>query len=129
MPDHRAADLHGEVHHLDDLLAEDLAQRAAEDREVLGEDADLAAVDRAVPGHHTVAVRAVAFLAEVGGPVSGQLVELHERARVEQEIDALAGGLLAAGVLLLGRLGRAGVDGLVDPVLEVGDLAGGRVDV
>ena len=37
--DDRAAGLHGEVHHLGDLLAVDLAQRAAEDREVLAEDA------------------------------------------------------------------------------------------
>jgi hypothetical protein len=29
----------GQVHDLDDLLAEDLAERAAEDGEVLGEDA------------------------------------------------------------------------------------------
>ena len=32
--DDGAADLHGHVHDLDDLLAEDLAQRAAEDGEV-----------------------------------------------------------------------------------------------
>ena len=47
-PDDGAPDLHREVHDLDDLLAEDLAEGAAEDREVLGEDGDLAAVDRAV---------------------------------------------------------------------------------
>ena len=127
--DDRAADLHGEVHHLDDLLAEDLAERAAEDREVLREDADLAAVDRAVAGDDSVAVRAVVLLAEVGRPVPGQLVELHKRVRVEQQVDAFARGLLAAGVLLVDRAGRAGVDGLVGPVLEVGDLARGRVDV
>ena len=58
--DDRAAGLHGEVHHLGDLLAVDLAERAAEDREVLGEHAHLAAVDGAVAGDHAVAVRAVA---------------------------------------------------------------------
>ena len=54
--DDRAAGLHGEVHDLGDLLAVDLAEGAAEDREVLGEDADLAAVDGAVAGDHAVAV-------------------------------------------------------------------------
>ena len=33
--DHRTAELHGEIHHLADLLGEDLREAAAEDREVL----------------------------------------------------------------------------------------------
>src|SRR3954447_8887002 len=37
-PDHRAAELRRQVHHLADLLGEDLAQRAAEHGEVLRED-------------------------------------------------------------------------------------------
>ena len=45
-PDHRAAVLDGEIHHLADLLREDLGERAAEDGEVLAEDEDLAAEDR-----------------------------------------------------------------------------------
>ena len=57
--DDRAAGLDGEVHHLADLLAVDLAERAAEDGEVLGEHAHLPAVDGAVAGDHAVAVRAV----------------------------------------------------------------------
>ena len=55
--DHRAADLGGQVHDLAHLLGHDLAQRAAEDGEVLGEDADPAAVDRAVAGDDRVAPR------------------------------------------------------------------------
>ena len=43
--DDRAADLGRQVHDLAHLLAHDLAERAAEDREVLAEDADRAAVD------------------------------------------------------------------------------------
>ena len=54
--DDRAAGLDREVHDLDDLLAVDLAERAAEDGEVLGEHADLAAVDGAVAGDDAVAV-------------------------------------------------------------------------
>ena len=56
-PDQRGADLERKVHQLVDLLGEDLAERTAEQREVLGEHEDLAAVDRAPPGDHTVGVR------------------------------------------------------------------------
>ena len=45
-PDDRRADLEGEVHQLVDLLGEHLAERAAEDGEVLAEHEHLAAVDR-----------------------------------------------------------------------------------
>ena len=54
------AGLQRDVHDLDDLLAEDLAERAAEDGEVLGEDADLPTVDGAVAGDDAVAVRPLA---------------------------------------------------------------------
>ncbi len=57
--DQRAAGLDREVHHLDDLLAVDLTEAAAEDGDVLAEDADLAAVDGAVTGDDTVAERPV----------------------------------------------------------------------
>ena len=53
--DQRAAGLHREVHHLDDLLAVHLAEAATENRDVLAEDADLAAVDGAVAGDDAVA--------------------------------------------------------------------------
>jgi hypothetical protein len=128
-PDDRAADLHGQVEHLDDLFAEHLAERAAEDREILREDTHLPAVDRAVTGHHAVAVGPVAVEAEIGRTMPGQAVELDERALVEQHGDALAGGLLAAGVLFLHGAGRAGVHGLVGAPLKVGELPGGGVDI
>ena len=48
-----------EVHHLVDLLGEHLAERAAEDREVLREQEHLAAVDRAPPGDDAVGERSV----------------------------------------------------------------------
>ena len=105
--DDRAAGLDGEVHDLGDLLAVDLAQRAAEDGEVLGEHAHLAAVDGAVAGDHAVAVGPLLLQPERGRPVPRQLVELDERALVEEQLDPLAGGLAALGVLLLDRLRRA----------------------
>ncbi len=127
--DDRAAGLDGEVHHLGDLLAVDLAQRPAEDGEVLGEHAHLAAVDGAVAGHHAVAVRPVLLQPERHRAVPGQLVELDEGALVEEQRDPLARGLAALGVLLLDRLRRPGVHGLVEPPVEVGQLAGRGVDV
>jgi hypothetical protein len=127
--DHRAAGLERVVHDLDDLLAEDLAEGAAEDREVLGEDTHRSAVDRAVAGDDPVAVRPVALQAEGRGAVPGELVELDERAVVEKRLDALAGGLLALRVLLLHGARGPGVDRLVVAPLQVGELAGGGVQV
>ena len=112
-----------EVHDLADLLAEDLAERPAEDGEVLAEDADLAAVHGAVAGDDAVAVRAAVLHVEVVGAVSGQGVDLDERTLVEQRRDAFARRHLALGVLLVDGPLRSGVDGLVGPVLEVGDPA------
>ena len=57
--DQRAAGLDRQLLHLDDLLAVHLAEAAAEHRDVLAEDADVAAVDGAVAGDHAVAERAV----------------------------------------------------------------------
>ena len=105
--DDRAAGLDREVHHLGDLLAVDLAQRAAEDGEVLAEDAHHAAVDLAVAGDDAVAVRAVLLQPERGRAVPRELVELDEGALVEEHLDALARGLAALRVLLLDRLRRA----------------------
>src|SRR4029079_10235500 len=90
----RAADLGGQVHHLAHLLAHDLAERAAEDGEVLAEDADPAAVDRPVAGHHGVAPRTRAGHVEVMRPMPDVRVELLERAGVEQLLDPLAGRVL-----------------------------------
>jgi hypothetical protein len=47
-----------------------------------------------------------------------QLVELDERPGIEQHLDSLTGGLLAAGVLLLDRPRRPGVDGFVGAALR-----------
>ena len=54
-PDQRRAVLHGEVHHLADLLGMRFRQRAAEDGEILAKDIDRAAVDGAPAGDDAVA--------------------------------------------------------------------------
>ena len=79
-------------------------ERAAEDGEVLGEDADRPAEDRAVAGHDRVAPGAVLAHPELDLAVAHEAVELDERARVEQLLDPLAREQLAALVLLRGRL-------------------------
>ncbi len=125
--DHRAPGLQRVVHHLDDLLAVDLAERPAEHGEVLAEHADRPAVDGAVAGDDAVAVGPVGRHVEVGGAVPGQLVELGERAGVEQPVDPLPRRHLAPRVLPLdGSLG-SGVDRVVPAPLQVGYLARGRV--
>ncbi len=82
-PDHRAAVLRGHVHHLADLLREDLGEAAAEDGEVLREDEHAAAEDRPVPGHDGVAVRPLLPHPELRLAVADVAVELDERARVD----------------------------------------------
>lgn len=127
--DDRTAGLQREVHHLDDLLTVDLAERAAEDGEVLRVHADGAAVDRAVPGDDTVPVRPVLLDAEVRRAVPGEFVQLHEGILVEQEVDALTRGQLALRVLLFHRARGTRVGRLVDTALQVRELARGGVDV
>ena len=92
--DHRDAERQRQVHDLLDLLGEDLAQGAAEDGEVLAEDADLAAVDGAEAGDHAVGVGPVLLDAHAVGPVAGQHVHLDEGALVEQVLDPLAAVIL-----------------------------------
>ena len=119
--DHGAADLGRQIHDLDHLLGHHLAERAAEDGEVLGEDAHAAALDRAVAGDDGVAPGPVLLHPELVRAVADERVELLEGAGVEQLLDPLAGGVLALGVLLLDRgLGRV-VDGGGAQLLELGE--------
>ena len=119
--DHGAADLGRQVHDLHHLLGHHLAERAAEDREVLAEDAHAAALDRAVAGDHGVAPGPVLLHPELVRAVAHEGVELLEGAGVEQLLDPLAGRVLALGVLLLDRgLGRV-VDGGDAQLLELGE--------
>src|SRR5262249_30267256 len=78
-----------------------LGQRSAEDREVLREREHLTAVDQTVARDHAVARNDLALHAEVAAAVGDQLVDFLERARIEEELDALARGQLSRGVLPL----------------------------
>jgi hypothetical protein len=77
-----------------------LAQRAAEDGEVLGEDVHQPTVDPAVAGDDAVTGNDLAIEPEVAGPVGDEPVELDEAALVEQQVEPLARGELALLVLL-----------------------------
>ena len=79
-------------------------ERAAEDGEVLDEEIDEAAVDRAPAGDDAVAGHARRLHAEIGRAVFDEGVEFLERAFVEQDLEPLARGQLAAGVLGLDAL-------------------------
>ncbi len=74
-------------------------RRAAEDGEVLGEYADRAAVDRAVAGDNAVAVGPVLFQAEGVAAMARECVKLDERILIQQAVDPLASGHLAALML------------------------------
>ncbi len=107
--DQRGTGRDGHVHDLVDLRGMGLAQRAAEDPEVVGVDEDRTALHRAPAGDHTVGVRLLGLQAEALGPVPAQLLDLLEGTRVQEQLDPLPGRQLALGMLRRRRLlARAG---------------------
>ena len=74
-------------------------QRAAEHGEILAEDIDHAAIDRAPAGDDAIAGDLGAVHAEIGAAVGDEHVVFLERAFVEQDVEALARGQLALGML------------------------------
>ena len=106
-PDDRRAQLHREIHDLHDLRGVGFRQRSAEHGEVLREREDLPAVDEAVAGDDAVTGNDLVRHAEIAAAVGDELVDLLERAGIEQQIDPLAGGQLAGGVLALEAIGAA----------------------
>ena len=101
MPITGRADLDRPVHDLADLLGVSLGQGAAEHGEVLAEDEHQPAIDRAVAGHDAVTRHLLVGHAKIVATMLDEHVRLLEGVRVEQELDALAGGELAALVLRL----------------------------
>ena len=98
---------HRHVHDLDDLLGKGFSQGAAEDSEVLREHEHPTTFDSAVPSDHAVAVRPVLHHAEVRAAMLDKRIQLDERPRIEQRLDALAGEQLALRSLAFHR-GRSG---------------------
>jgi hypothetical protein len=121
---HRGTHLERHVHDLVDLLGEHLAERPAEEREVLREHEHLAPIDLAPAGDDAVGVGP---LGHVGAAVAGQHVELMERAGVEQVLDALAGEHLPPVVLALDRALRTRGAGLLLAGLQIFESLANRV--
>ena len=117
--DDRRAVLEGHRLNLDDLLRVRGAERAAQHREVVGVDENLAAVDLAVARHDAVARNAVALHAVVRAAVHDELVQFDERSLVEQRFDPLAGGHFARLVLFLHLVGSAAFFGGPVTPLEI----------
>ncbi len=103
--DDRRAVLERHVLELGDLLRVRVRERAAEHGEILGEDENGAAVDRAPAGDHAVAGDFLALVhAEIGAAMFDEHIELLERSMIEQEFDAFARRELAARMLSLDAL-------------------------
>ena len=98
-PDDRRADAHGHVHDLADLLRMGFGQRPAQHGEVLGEHIDLPPVHGAPAGDDAIARVFLLFHAEIDAAVRDEHVVFLERPLVQQQVDALARGQLALGVL------------------------------
>src|SRR5512146_2898081 len=127
--DHGAAELEREIHDLADLLGEDLAQRASEDREILREDEDLAPEDGAVAGDDRIAVGAPLEHPEVRLAVADVAVELDEGAGIEELDEPLACEQLPLLTLPLDRPLGGGVLGFVPQLCELLELGLGGVAV
>src|SRR5262249_16129324 len=89
-----------------------LGQGPAEYGEVLSEHEDRSTMDPAGTGDDTVARCTLVRHGEVVALVNNQLVELQEGPGVEQDVETLAGGLLAGLVLATNPLLAAGQLGL-----------------
>src|SRR4029077_6946598 len=118
-PDDRRARLDCEVHDLTDLARVRFGQRAAEYREVLGENENWPPVDAAGAGHDAVARCTLARHVEVVALMNDELVDLQEGSLVEQGGEALARGLLAGLVLATNSLVATGQLGLGVPTMEL----------
>ena len=103
-----------------DLARVGLGQRAAEHGEVLGEDADRAAIDRSEAGNDAVAGDLLLVHAEVAGAMLHEDAELLQRAGIQKEGDALAGRQSALLVQLLDAGRTATGEGLFTALFELG---------
>src|SRR5580704_757200 len=109
--DYGRADSHRQVHNFRDLRGVGLRERATKDGEVLREHVHEATIDAAIAGDEAVARRALRFHAEIMGLMANKLVELFERAFVEQQVDAFACAELALLVLAFAALCSAALFG------------------
>ena len=110
--DDRRADFHRLVHYLADFFRVRLRQRAAEHGEILAINEHQAAVDGAITGDHAVAGNALVLHAKIGAAVLDEDVPLLKTVIVKQNLNALARGQFALGMLRLNTLLATALFGL-----------------
>ena len=96
-------------------------QGTAEDGKILAEDEDQPPVDSAEAGDDAVAGDGLLGHAEIGRPVFDEHVPFLERARIEQQLEALPGRQLALGVLGVDALLAAALAGTFALFLQLAD--------
>ena len=109
----------GHVLDFGDLFGVGFGKRAAEHREILGENIDHAAIHRTPAGNDAITRDALVFHAEIGACVFDEHVEFFERAFIEQQFHALAGGQLAAAMLGINALLAAAQAGFGTAVFKL----------
>ena len=88
--DDRAAELGRLLHQRHDLLGVHLAERAADDREILAEGGDHASADVARSGHDAVGGQHLALHAEEAAGMADMRAEFLERVFLEQRVEPVA---------------------------------------
>ena len=127
--DDRATVLQGELLHLHNLLAVHLREGTTVDGEILRVHGNQATIHGAVTGDQAVTQRLLRLHAECGGAVAGEGIKLYERTLVQKHIDALAGGVLAACVLLLDSCLTAGREAALSTCIKISELTGGGAQI
>ena len=121
--DNRRAHLDREIHDLHDFGGVGFGQRSAKDGEILCERVDGTSVYAAVTGDDAVARDDLVGHPEIEAAMGDELVDFFERIRIEQQLDALAGGQLAGRTLALETLLASSKLGssleLVEPALRI----------
>ncbi len=103
-PDDGGPGTHGEVHDLADFLRVGFRERTTENREVLRENVNEAAIDPPKAGNKAVARGTLLLHAEINAAVPDKFVQLFECAFVQQKVHTLARGELAGLVLAFAAL-------------------------
>ena len=125
--DQRRTGLDGHVHDLVDLGGVRLAQRPAEDPEVVRVGEDGAAVDGAPARDHAVGVRLLRLQAEARRAVPPQRLDLVERALVQEQLDPLTRRELPLGTLRFGGTLAGASPSLLTDGVQFGDAPAGVV--
>ena len=122
--DNRSADLHRHIHHLAHFLCKAFGKRTTEDGEILAEDIDQTAIDRAAAGDHTIAGDLLLLHAEVGAVMFDIHVDLFKAALIQQDRQAFACSQAAFGMLRIYALLPATQHRLRAALLHFGDICG-----